>query len=105
MKTKQATDAKAIEAAPQVRTPWLKVPQGDGSILLVPGKPVVMEDEVGTREAAGLLGVSQRTMQEYCDGGILREGIDWRQNPARPGSPKGGCIRIKRAAVLKLRGI
>ncbi len=89
---------------PVLSTPWVKVPQPNGEILMRPGKPVSIPEEIGTREASQILGVAQRTLQGYCDSGVLREGIDWWQLPPRPGSNKGGKIRIKRASILSLRG-
>jgi hypothetical protein len=80
----------------------VKIPQPDGSILMRPGRPIVEEDEIGTREAAKILGLSQRRVQAMCDEGLLTEGKDWR----RPASIKGAAwYRIKRTAVLRLRGV
>ncbi len=83
---------------------WLRVPQPDGSILLKPCRTVtVVADEVGTREAAQILGVTANTVRMYCDAGTLVEGKDWRRNPSLPGSGHGGSYRIRREAVMRLR--
>lgn len=62
-------------------------------------------DEITTTEAAEILGLSQRRIQEICDEGILLvEGRDWHKLPAVPGARSGGHFRIRRAAVVALRG-
>jgi hypothetical protein len=53
-----------------VFTPTECIPQPDGSVLVRPGRPVVLDDTVGTAEAARILGVSQRWVAWQCE---LRE--------------------------------
>lgn len=106
MPAQAARPAAPVQApVPVLMTPWVRVPQPNGDVLLKAGKPVVLEDEIGTREAARILGLNQRTVERYCESGVLVEGMDWWQPPARPGSPKGGMIRIKRTSVMRLRGV
>lgn len=86
---------------PTLVTPWVRIPQPDGSYLLRPGKPIVEEEEIGTAEMAKILGVSQRRAETICDE-MLQEGIDWRRNPSKKGR---GKYRIKRTSVLRLKGV
>jgi hypothetical protein len=99
---KQQLDLPGVETAPvpTVQTPWLKLPQPDGSIVLRPGKPLVLGEEIGSAEAARILGLSQRRVQSLCEEGVLVEGRDWRKNPCASGD---GNLRIQREAVLRLR--
>ena len=77
------------------------VPLAGGRWEIRPGKPVVLhgEDEIGTPEAARILGCSTRRVVALCDEDILREGEDWRRIGPR------GFYHIKRAAVLRLAGM
>jgi hypothetical protein len=84
--------------SPPLSVGWVKIPQGDGAFLVKPA-PAVVVDEIGTREAAQILGLSQRRVQALCDEGVLVEGKDWRRNPAS----KRGAYRITRSAVIGLR--
>lgn len=79
---------------------WVREVRPDGSVLLKPGRLQEVSDEIGTVEAARVLGVAQRTVQYYCDHGVLVEGRDWRKNPCLDGK---GQYRIKRDAVMRLR--
>jgi hypothetical protein len=76
----------------QVRK-WRQTP--DNAVIL-DGIIYAVGDEVGTREAAEILGLSQRRVQSMCDEGILAEGRDWRRTPCRSGHSH---YRIKRAAL------
>lgn len=103
---KAAVFAEAPRQAPAAAPPvcvtsWVRLPLPNGEFLMRPGKPVMLEEEIGTREAAALLKVSQRTVEAYRDQGVLKEGTDWRRNPTivRPGK-----YWIKRTAVMRLRG-
>lgn len=84
---------------PLVHYPVVRVPQPDGSLLLRPGKPVVLsgEDEITTAEAARILGCTVSWMGKLCDRGTLNEGTDWRRIGHR------GNYRIKRASVIRLK--
>lgn len=76
------------------------VPQGNGYFVNA-GKPMLvqMDDECGLPEAAQILGLSQRRVNEMCDAGVFVEGRDWRQ----PGG-EGGKIFIKRSVVIARSG-
>ena len=74
------------------------VPQGGGAYLIRPGQPVVVTEEIGTREAARLLGLSQRRIEAMIEEGRFIEGEEW----TRPGGPRGR-YRLKLAAVLARR--
>jgi len=86
---------KPAPAAAPVRR-WMQVP---ASALIVDGQVTPLGEEISTRLAARLLGVSQRRMQAYCDEGVLREGIDWRKNPSRG---PNGMYHIRRESVLRM---
>lgn len=50
--------------------------------------------EVGTAVGARLLGIQPRTLRAWCDEGVLREQLHWRQY--RPHAP----IFIRRRALM-----
>lgn len=52
---------------PQIVLHPVHVPQADGTIITYPGKPVVVEETVSTREAARLLGLSSSWVARLCD--------------------------------------
>src|SRR5258708_1563725 len=79
---------------------WTQLPSGVAVLVEADGSQVVLEEEINSREAARLLGVSLRWMQNLCDTGVLHEQLDWRKLPARG---TNGGYRIKRAAVMRLR--
>jgi hypothetical protein len=86
--------------APQIVQSWMKQHQADGSIIYRPGTPVELADEIGTREAAKICGLSQRRINAMCDEGVLLEGRDWWRPP---GSRRNGNYRIKRAAIWRIK--
>ncbi len=88
-----------IAAPPIVHVPSIVIPQGNGAYLIKYGAPVVASEEIGTAEAAQLLGLSQRRVQDLCDNGTFRPGIDWR----KPGTGPNAKYLIRRAAVLLRR--
>lgn len=51
--------------------PTVKIPQGDGSYLIRPGKPVEREELIFPKEAAKLLGCSVFSVYRYVDMGLL----------------------------------
>jgi hypothetical protein len=51
---------------PQVVIPAVSIPQPDGSLVIRPGKPAILADRVGTREAARILGMSPRWVELEC---------------------------------------
>ena len=67
--------------------------------LIVNGKVFPLQDELTTRQAAKVLGVSLRRMQAICDEGRLLEGTDWRKIDAGTSAR----YHIKRDSVLRLR--
>jgi len=58
---------------------------------------LVIEPEVGTREAARILKCSQRKVQDLCDRGELCGDLDWWKPPGRGKEPK--VYRITRSAL------
>lgn len=85
---------------PIVHVPAIATRQPDGSLVIRPGKPVLLggEDEIGTAEAAKILGCEPDWVGRLCDQGKLVEGRDWRRIGDR------GNYKIKRAAVIALAG-
>lgn len=79
---------------------YVRERRADGAYVLRPGRILQAADEIGTAEAAGILGCSQRRVQELCDSGVLREGVDWRKNVA---VGKNGHYKITRVSVMRLR--
>lgn len=103
------TAAPAVASAtppPTIITSWVKIPQPDGSFILKPGRPVVASEEIGTAEAARILGLSRDHVARICDEGkLLLEGVDWRKLPPKPGTIRGGNYHIKRASIIRLAGL
>jgi hypothetical protein len=83
----------------EVFFPPIKIHQPDGSVLVKPGRAIVLADadEITTGEAARILGVSVDWIGKLCDRGQFAEGRDWRRNGPR------GNYRLKREAVLRHR--
>jgi hypothetical protein len=83
----------------EVFFPPIKIHQPDGSVLVKPGRAIVLAgaDEINTAEAARILGVSISYVGALCDHGVFLEGQDWRRLGAR------GNYRLKRASVLRYR--
>ena len=81
------------EQLPRFTVATIRVPQGDGSVLLRPGKPVLAEEMISTSAAAKILGLSQRTIQYECEVGLFATAF-------RPGGKRGSFWRIARAEVL-----
>lgn len=90
--------AKAALKRVEVVFPPVRVWQPDGSVLIKPGKAVVLNgaDEITTAEAGKILGCSADWISRRCDRVDLIEGRDWRRVGTR------GNYRIKRASILKL---
>jgi hypothetical protein len=81
---------------PEVSFPTIKVPQPDGSILFKPGKPVAVEAEIGTREAARLLGMFRRWVETECELGRFK-------TAHKPGTQPKSNWKIARSEVLARR--
>jgi transposase len=81
---------------PVAETRWMRVPLNG---IIRNGVVTPTGEEVSTREAAHLLGVSKRTMQRICEE-LLQEGVDWRKVPALG---PNGSYRIKLEAVVRMK--
>jgi hypothetical protein len=77
---------------PTVVVPAVRIPQPDGSILFKAGKPMVVEAEISTHEAAKLLGLSQRHIEHQCAIGLFKTAY-------KPGGRPGSYWRIARSEV------
>lgn len=86
----------SIANTPTVITQTIRIPQPDGSILFRPGKSIVVEAEIGTTEAARLLGLSQRHIESQCNQGLFKTAY-------KPGGLAKSKWRISRQEVLARR--
>jgi hypothetical protein len=77
---------------PTVIVPTIRIAQPDGSILLKAGKPVVVEESIGTAEAAAILGMTQRWVENECDLGHFTTAY-------KPGLKKNCRWKIARSEV------
>lgn len=93
-------DTAQLTFEPIIHIPAITTRMPDGSLNVRAGKPVVLggEDEIGTAEAARILGCSQSWVEALCDRGKLLPNVDWRRIGER------GNYRIKRASVIALAG-
>ena len=82
-----------MAAIPEVIIPSVKVFQSDGSVLFKAGKPVVIEAQIGTAEAARIMGMSRRWVIAECEAGKFKTSY-------RPGLKPRGWWKISRAEVL-----
>jgi hypothetical protein len=89
---KPANETSAATPFPTVHIPTIKIPQPDGSLLLKRGQPQVLEDEIGTAEAAKILGMGQRIIEHDCDVGLFKTAY-------KPSAKKRGRWKIARAEV------
>ena len=78
---------------------WLLCPP---EAIIHRGRLIPIPEEVGTREGARILKLSIRRMQQLCDEGALREGIDWWATPGPVGG-KSGKYRIRLDSLIRLR--
>ena len=81
----------------QLELVWRKSPP---NAIILNGRVIPLEDEVGTAIAAKLLAKSQRRIQSMCDEGILVEGQDWRRAPTLTGRSH---YQIRRTALEKMK--
>ena len=51
--------------------PAVPVRQPNGYVIVRAGKPVAVSDDVGTMEAARILGLSQRCIEQQCTEGLF----------------------------------
>ena len=78
---------------PEFIIPAIRIVNPDGSVLTKPGKPVAIQEMVGTTEAARLLGTSVRWVQMECESGQFLSAY-------RPGRGSRAWWKIARAEVL-----
>ena len=58
-----------LQTLPEIFCPAVRIPQPNGDILYRPGKPVILDQMIGTSEASKLLGMSHRwVVRECCEG-------------------------------------
>lgn len=67
---------KTIESLPLFAFASTPIPKGDGSYILPAPKP--MAKEIGTREAARLLGIHRDSMRFALETPLGREHLKWR---------------------------
>jgi len=65
-----------------VKFPTIMIPQGNGDFLIRAGRPVETGEEVTVREAATLLKLSVRRINELCDVGKIKS-----RRPSQSSSP------------------
>lgn len=78
---------------PTMMIPTVKIPQPDGSVLIKPGKPIEVGDDVTVTEAAKILGLSSRQVQKLCQDGNFN-------SAHKPGGTPKSTWRISRNEVL-----
>jgi hypothetical protein len=78
---------------PEVMIPAIRIPQPDGSLLIKPGKPVVLEEHISTVEAAKILGMSQRWVLTECETGAFKTAF-------KPGKKPTSRWKISRSEVM-----
>lgn len=84
--------------APTMMIPALRIPQPNGDILIRAGKPVVVGDEIGTVEAARLLGIRPRTVQKLFDDGSFDTAF-------KPGQKRNSQWRVSRSEILARKAL
>ena len=77
---------------PSFFIPAVPVRQADGSVIVRAGKPIAMSDDIGTMEAARILGLSQRCVEQQMHGRNVPHGAQaQRQGPGKLAHrPRGG---------------
>jgi len=79
--------------APTMMIPAVRILQPNGGVLIMPGKPVMVGDEIGTVEAARILGLKPRQVQRLFEDENF-------QTAFKPGGTSGSNWRVSRAEVL-----
>ncbi len=79
-------------SVPEFFVPAVQTRQPDGSVIVRAGKPVAMGDDISTAEAAQILGLSQRCIEQQCTEGMFR-------TAHKPGAKVRSRWRISRAEV------
>lgn len=82
----------AVFTAPAMVIPAIRVAQPDGSVLIKPGRPMVVSDLISTASAARLLGISDRRVQYLCQIGNFK-------TASKPGGTVKSNWRIARHEV------
>lgn len=100
MKRTQPDHPELPFAVPTLIYPTIKIPQGDGSVLIRPGKPVEVGEQIGTTEAGRILNLSPRRVQYLCQIGNFK-------TATKPGGTKRSNWRVARSEVMerKLQGV
>lgn len=80
---------------PTAFVPTLKITQPDGSVLIKPGKIVILpdDDEIGAVEAARILGLSARHVESLFSQGDFK-------TAHKPGGRPKSQWRVQRAEIL-----
>lgn len=81
---------------PPVRASIIRVPQPDGAVLVKAGKVEVGDQMIGCKQAASLLGLSQRCIEQQCRDGLFKTAF-------KPGGRPHSSWRISIAEVLARR--
>ncbi len=69
---KTAPPAANPLASAEFFAPVIKLPQGDGSMLVKAGQPQMVSKEIGTTQFAKETGMSQRWVEQLCIGGFIK---------------------------------
>lgn len=56
---------------PAVHIPAIRIPQPDGSLLIRPGKPEIVDPHVSVAQFARETGISMRYIEQLCEQGHL----------------------------------
>jgi len=96
--TKTVNSAKNEGKKPPMR--WMELPVVRYPVMVMPdGQKHVLWDGIGTKEAAKLMGLAQRTVQTMCDEGAWKEIAEFRRTFSIGGR---GQYLIKREAIMEL---
>jgi hypothetical protein len=62
---------QATATTPRFRTPSVRIPQPDGSVLIKAGKPILEAEEIRVPEFSRRTGLSRRYVQYLCEIGKI----------------------------------
>ncbi len=82
---------------PEFIYPIVRIPQPDGALLIRRGTPVLVQGDIGTKEAATILGMSRNWIIAECQSGAFR-------TAHKPGTKPKSQWKIARAEVLARLG-
>jgi len=71
MKKPSPTQEEFTFSVPAFFVPAVQTRQPDGSVIVRAGKPVAMGENISTAEAAQILGLSQRCIEQQCTEGMF----------------------------------